>query len=295
MDTFGRIRARMLAVLLYLADHLDGTFTRVVPRYIGGSENWGTVGAFREKIQCTRIDFENKMISTIVDVNHLDPSDNYGQDSVEGDLYEYLQNKLKTYTGKRIEKSLLYNIAVNVFENSVALKRIRKELYEMHMPLNEWFIECDNILYKVIAVNLNIPPEIYVVDYRDVNKIKTRRCLEPILTVDFLKQILKGMCVLGSGIFGEGYHSYTEIMNYLCETEGNMNKIKRAVQRLSILFSDVDDFDIYCDNGVWSVESRIAFPDTNNQSCNRIEYTLNKLYAIIQERCVDVYASESDL
>ncbi len=286
IDLYGKIRARMLAVLLFLADHLDSTYTRVIPSYIEGRLE--VVGEFRRKIQSVRIDFENKMVTTIIDVNHLRSEDNCGDENIDGDLYEYLQEKLKSYTGSVLQKSMLYNIASNVAENAHALRSVRNELYEMHMPLNEWFIECDDYLFRVLrAEKDDTKKDKFLLGYQDIGKLTTRNCIEPILTMDYLKFVLKGIFIIASGTFGESYHNYIELMNFTCETPKSLSKIKCAVKRLSLLFEGDSSCKIFCDNVVWSITSDIAIDAA--KSIQGINDELNKLYKDLEERCTDIH------
>ena len=64
LEPYGKIREMELAVLLKLADTIDGSYQRAVPEYIPKSSE--VVGRFRKKILSVSVFSNNKMISTVL-------------------------------------------------------------------------------------------------------------------------------------------------------------------------------------------------------------------------------------
>jgi hypothetical protein len=66
IDPYGEIREPFLAALLKLADHMDGTYSRVLPLYLRSRDELGPVGLFRRAIRGIYADPEAHMIKTVL-------------------------------------------------------------------------------------------------------------------------------------------------------------------------------------------------------------------------------------
>lgn len=62
---YGVIREKLLGALLVLVDHLDGTFSRVLPHYVR-TEDFGAIGKFRNQIPGIRVDPSARMAVTVI-------------------------------------------------------------------------------------------------------------------------------------------------------------------------------------------------------------------------------------
>ena len=64
IDAYGEVRQRALASLLTLVDHLDNTYTRIMPEYLRGAGEIKIVGAFRRVITGVYIDLKMHIVRT---------------------------------------------------------------------------------------------------------------------------------------------------------------------------------------------------------------------------------------
>ena len=60
----GKVRQLEMASMLYLIDHMDGAFTRVVPNFIKETATLEPVGAFRNEVKGVFFDYHAQMICT---------------------------------------------------------------------------------------------------------------------------------------------------------------------------------------------------------------------------------------
>lgn len=219
------IRGRFLGALLYLGDHMDNRFTRTVPPFFKDPEPLEVVGNFRSKIADVRLDRQYKMVREILDRTCFEAKDILGIQTLHGDLHDYLSQSIPKYPVKRAETSVLYVIADNVMTNEKEIALIKDELNVMGMPVKKWLIECDEQLFQV-----------YREKDEDGNSIiSSVYALEPIINLDYCLEVLKGICMLSGGIFGEQYFQYSELVNFIREEESRTYKVKCAVRRLSLL------------------------------------------------------------
>jgi len=70
VDPYGGIRERLLAALLFMADHLDSAFTRVMPLYLRPAGVFKVVGAFRRVISGVEVDHDGRMACTVLGEPH---------------------------------------------------------------------------------------------------------------------------------------------------------------------------------------------------------------------------------
>lgn len=238
------IRGRFLGALLYLGDHMDNRFTRTVPPFYKESEPLEVVGNFRSKIADVRLDRQYKMVREILDRTCFEAKDILGIRTLQGELPRYLSQKIPKYPVKRAETSVLYVIADNVMTNEKEIALIKDELNVMGMPVKKWLIECDEQLFQV---------------YRDKDEegnsiISSAYALEPIINLDYCLEVLKGICMLSGGIFGEQYFQYSELVNFIREEDSRTYKVKCAVRRLSLLLKADEScsYVIYHDENNWS-------------------------------------------
>jgi hypothetical protein len=248
IDRYEPIRGRKLRALLMLGDKLDNTFKRVVPPYIvsAGKNEMHAVGEFRSKTQAVLVDYSSKMVRTILDREILEDKDLSGPEKLEGALYNYLKDRIGGYTGKKLKSCTLLTIARDVHSNNESLKEIRNELYAMHIPLNAWMIECDNHLYRV---------------EKNGDTYTTHEALEPIISYEYCRDVLRGILFLSGTSFGQSFHTYDNLLRYVKEDLNNLYKIKCAVKRLSVLLKGDDRMysyalnyiNIYYDNVGWQI------------------------------------------
>lgn len=66
IDPYGQIREIRIAALLYLADHLDSAFTRVLPTYLTEDTEMEVIGAFRHVIRGVKLDHTSRMVKTVL-------------------------------------------------------------------------------------------------------------------------------------------------------------------------------------------------------------------------------------
>jgi hypothetical protein len=64
IDPYGSTRERLVAALLWLADRMDSTFTRVLPFYLQAGRGIHVVTAFRNAIRGARVDWTANMVCT---------------------------------------------------------------------------------------------------------------------------------------------------------------------------------------------------------------------------------------
>lgn len=139
---------------------------------------------------------------------------------------------------------MLYVIAENVMTNEKEIALIKDELNVMGMPVKKWLIECDEQLFQVYKDK----------DEEGNNIISSSYALEPIINLDYCLEVLKGICMLSGGIFGEQYFQYSELVNFIREEDSRTYKVKCAVRRLSLLLKADEscNYVIYHDENNWS-------------------------------------------
>ncbi len=238
------VRGRILGALLFLGDHMDNTFTRVVPSIFKDEIPLEVVGEFRSKIADVRYDRKHKVIREVLDRKRLNLDDIYGIKTLQGKLYEYLDDALKDSSGKRAKVSTLYTLAENAMENEGEVAKIKDELNIIGMPVKKWLIEYDEHLFQI-----------YKRKDSEGNKVlDSVYALEPVINLDYCLEVLKGICMLSGGIFARQFFQYRELVNFIREEESRTYMVKCAVRRLSLLLKTDKDcaYVIYCDENNWS-------------------------------------------
>lgn len=237
------IRGRFLGALLYLGDHMDDGPTRTVPRFFKDSEPMDAVGNFRSKIADVKLDRQYKMIRVVLDRSCFKETDIFAIQMLHGALHTYVSKNAQPGYMKRPYTSVLYDIANDVLGNEKAVSLIKDELNVMGIPVKKWLIECDEHLFQV---------------YRDTDTegnsiINSVYALEPIINLDYCMEVLKGICLLAGGIFGEQYFPYSELVNFIREEDSKTYKVRCAVRRLSLLLKTEKDcnYVIYYDKYNW--------------------------------------------
>jgi hypothetical protein len=302
IDRYDPIRGRKLGALLKLADNLDDTFSRVVPlflfnkefieeynkaisealkndhnqeyinKHIKENDVLQTVGEFRMKIQSVQVDYETKMIRTVLDLHYFNKVDIYtgSKENIYGKLHEYLDKMIigEKYSGTIKENCILFTIAKDVYKNNESLKEIRNELYAMHIPLDKWVIECDKHLYHIKWEGENILDEkekeeailkAKSDDYKN-EKFDSFEIVEPVISYEYCSNVLNGIIRLSGSSFGKTFHTYEKLLRYVREDTANIEKIKCAVKRLAVLLDYVENekkgekgIKIYSDNIGWRI------------------------------------------
>jgi len=82
VEPYGEVRARFLATLLFVGDHMDSAFRRVLPEYIRPEGKIDVVGAFRRVIRGVQVEQRAKMIRTVL--GDLDEEDMAGGKNRKG-------------------------------------------------------------------------------------------------------------------------------------------------------------------------------------------------------------------
>ncbi len=237
------VRGRILGALLFLGDHMDNTFTRVVPSIFKDEMPLEIVGKFRSRIADVRYDRKHKVIREILDRKRLEPDDIYGSVTLQGELYEYLKKQIKD-EGKRAKVSTLYVLSENVMDNEKEVALIKDELNIMGMPVKKWLIEYDEHLFQIYKRK----------DREGNTVIDSVYALEPIINLDYCLEVLKGICMLAGGIFARQFFQYRELVNFIREEESRTYMVECAVRRLSLLLKAEENcgYVIYCDENNWS-------------------------------------------
>jgi hypothetical protein len=245
IDKYGEIRVRSVAALLLLADHLDTTYSRTPPDFIGDK---GQIGEFRKKIKGVRINFCSKMVCTALDsaafktdvLQWIRPVRVDKPKKATGSVINRRLSKMQMKRKLVKERDALGGILGDTYRNNEALEKIQNDLFSMGIPLNAWFIECDGHLYKVGRAKEN---KVYTIS----------ETIEPIFDTDFIKEILDGMKRLSISILCPPYHTYRELMNHT--RDNDMYKVRCAASRISLCAKDIgDSIGIFCENFTWHIQ-----------------------------------------
>lgn len=276
-DQFKRmepVRGRMLGALLYLGDHMDNTFFRVVPRYLKSENSLEVVGNFRSRITDVKLDRKNKMIVEILDKTCFQKNELEGSKVLKGDLTDYLSKKRQDASGEIKEESILYTIAKDVLKNENEIIQIKDELNVMGMPVKKWLIECDEHLFRIYEKT----------DERGRTTLQSAYAMEPIIHLDYCLEVLRGICTLSGGIFARQFFKYSELVNFIREAETKTYKVKCAVRRLSLLLKagEENDYTIYYDENNWNFYCQKQL-DTENMKDQK-EYVYEQIKEIIKKR-----------
>jgi len=155
IDGYGSVRGIVLGMLLFLADHMDGSFTRTAYDELSDS--------FRSKVWGSRWLPQQKMICTCITyTDFLLPADTKDKDKYkkieecekkeDGALYKYIFMKAQEENDKNymyIDKNSLDYVINDVYVNNEVIKLISDEFYCMGTPIRRWLIECDEQLFAV--------------------------------------------------------------------------------------------------------------------------------------------------
>ena len=303
----GIIRAKALAALLFLGDHMDGSLSRAVPQIVTGKP--GIVGAFRNEVQSVYFDLKNKMLCTSInarllrDVKDAGPENKDAYADAEFLLEkEYEESELvkddikegrpvpvldkgsdislmELINIKKARKGALQCKIINtlirdVEKNNKEIKYIRKPLYEIGMSVLGWFLECNGMLFSVEKTN----------DSGEFQYFKLLPAFEPILTEEYLTTIFRGMVEISGSSLGDNYYDYETLLNYSREHISNMHKVKCAVNRLAIKHDSFYIADeskskvvFYCDADSWSL--KINANDVNEQK-TQLQKSYEKIFPI---------------
>lgn len=308
-EHYGNIRAKSIAALLFLGDHLDGASSRTFPEYL--NDQRGIVGAFRHTTQSIRVDLVNKMVCTVIEANSF--KDRQGDDDhidfkfyTEKDYkaYQSMDAKLlrrkpnereeddQTVTARErllslvkhnndVHKSqcvVLNTIIGDTNKNAEELKLIMEPLHEIKMPLLSWFVECNGLLFKVNQKEVETTR-----GGKESNIYEVEDAIEPVLTSDFLLKVFSSMVKITNGNLGHNYFTYEALRNYLREPTQRVHIVKSAVLRIKKLCDALlipDNFkenpkhpelEIYCDSSSWSIH----FKSVERDKCKK---TTRKFY-----------------
>jgi|GEM_PF-4674324 len=274
----GIVRAKALASLLFLSDHMDGSLSRTVPQFV--MDKPGIVGEFRNEVQSVYLDLKNKMICTSINARLLADEKDGNADAkffsekkykkslpVKKDLKEKRDvpvldeegddHLIKLIDAKSSEEGhfqckIINTLIRDVKKNKFEIRMIRNSLYEIGMPVLDWFLECNGMLFKVEKSKKTTISKKF-------KYLKVVPTFEPILTVGFLKRIFRGMVEISGSSLGDNYYDYVALLNYAREPSYNMHKVKCAVNRLAILHNNFcrtsnDKVKFYCDAKYWNLK-----------------------------------------
>ena len=285
VEGFGRIRARTLAALLLLGDHLDDTYTRASPDYFSGvTADIGSIAKFRGKIQYIRFDKKNKMIASVIDRTYMEKSDFSGRfdfcestEKAEDAAKSYIKyktrnlgvdrkNALWEYLRKKLgcgdepvslpECGIAADLVGHTFENQADLSEILNELHILNMPIKMWMLECDGHIFSIEYVK---PREALC-----MGRLYSRcdYALEPTLDKDFCDSVFYAMIEISKSVFGRRVFTYYDILNYMHEFNDGLDKVKTAVRRIERILTycreirgETGLYELYLNDNIWSLRT----------------------------------------
>ena len=228
IDPYGMIRGKALCSLLILGDQMDTAYQRVKPKYIQPVEQSGIKAAFRHHVKSVNYNPVAQMLVLSVDSfndNIKQPSVNNNSlcqlfqfqnvsDAILTDEHREIIKGNNIIKGKKNYDDM--DIAILVMQSAHSINKILKthiqqDLLKLGIPLRSCLIEYNDILFT---------------HFGDIS-------YEPVLHSDYLKSIASSMWSLCSQIFGPQEFSYETLASEV--RESNIDKIKMAVRRLSII------------------------------------------------------------
>ncbi len=295
IEDFGRIRARLLAALLVMGDHLDDSFKRASPEYFSSFREIEQIGKFRNKVQYTRIDKNNRMICSVLNRRYIQFDDMFGtlpqdyddpkrskkeadriadrNEGVYSDdkiniLYQYLKmhilNGVDTGAIPRAEERSRYSVITSLMDHAKEsykeLTPISNELHVLGIPIKNWFIECDGHLFGM--------------EYNAEGKFEAcKYFIEPALDIDFCNKVFFAMYNMSSSVFGKTAFSYYDIINFLSEYPSSLDRVTVAVKRIErmlrfyneLYHSDKSSaqYEVYAGEKVWKLSRNDASENGN--------------------------------
>ena len=287
VEGFGKIRARTLGALLLLGDHLDDSFSRSAPDYFAGFTNdIGSIGKFRSKIQYIRFDKSSKMICSVIDPAYIREEDFYYSGDVSLGVYKKSEayakykrrncgikqnNALIDYLWKRIhhensrklteirgiECSIIGDLFGHTSENHKELDAIRNELHILGMPIKKWMLECDGHIFEITYDD---------VKGKGLQKTKFVKCeyaLEPTIDEHFCGEVFAAMINISLAVFGRRVFTYYDILNYMHDFNDDLDRVKTAVRRIERILSfhkatrdtetPNDQYELYMNENIWTL------------------------------------------
>lgn len=313
LGNHGPLRVQTLAVLLYLADHLDTTYTRSLPDYICDNTDVEAVGAFRRIVQGVRVDQQAQMAQTVL--GSIEPPKNPAtikHDENDGKLItpELLEEKRKereSMVGCELKLSPDNEAAIlaelDEFSDAFALKvcprfsveeccailsvaragKVGKGAWPARTVLAmimgstfQNFLDCSQI--KEDLLTIGIPVMAWTLDVN--GKLFTplgHETFEPVLNKHYLKEVAGRMWDLSTRVFGTSLFAYEALADEL--READVEKVKMAVRRLQRVTMRLERGKIHgaisCGSSMWKWNA-IAGNEPAHPHCEFIH--LNEVY-----------------
>ncbi|MBN2878603.1 MAG: HD domain-containing protein [Clostridia bacterium] len=164
---------------------------------------------------------------------------------------EFKKNRKSTTQNPQLNK-LAELIVKSVILNSESMKDMQRDLELIGIPIKKWCIEQKGILMEPLYSN---------------GEYSCIFAYEPILDIKYLEDVIDALITIDSGIIGKEYHSYESVANFMHEDIKNIEKVKSAISRISLLMEEwnsgsqecpchfIYDFHINCDTKGWNIES----------------------------------------
>ncbi|MBN1901496.1 hypothetical protein JW926_09270 [Candidatus Sumerlaeota bacterium] len=160
ISPYGRVRELLLASLLFLADHMDSAFTRVLPPYLRSDSSLEEIGAFRRLIQGVHFDPKARMIVTALsDISRNNDAKKNGNSEKDAKpFFDALELKAKedANTQEELEK----------YVNGKKIIDEIKEKYIGYNKLKENLKHCSKISDVQLLKSAGL-------EIKDFNKIET--------------------------------------------------------------------------------------------------------------------------
>lgn len=231
VDPYGRVRENGLSAVLVLLDHLDTSYTRVVPPEI----TQAGAKTFRKLVQGVEVDHEARLIrSVLAGFERKDALSPLPRDSRKLEYYALRKRYEDCYRPSDVvNHSLIRKVADNqakfddeanlsdherlavlqgnLRRNAEKLHLIRDNLHAMGIALDDWLLELDEHLFDSAGCE----------------------AWEPILDAPYLRRVAHEMWNLSTRVFGRAVFTYETLAAAVREPD--VSRVKRAVRRLSIL------------------------------------------------------------
>lgn len=245
IEPYGLARELSIATLLALADHLDGSVRRTLPDYVQGAATTGFKGAFRRLVSGATYDTATQCIKTsLIPVEHYHTPDTLEKEandafvSVEGKSQchdpkwrdcplfpSYFGfGRTSRFTSAREGRVFLKRTAregewpadyvlgivlLDLENNRRFLGQIKRDLYEMGLPVANWFVTHRNECYDSWG-NWQV---------------------EETLSLEFFERLVGSMWTLSRLVLRSGAFSYETLADAMRESQ--IELVQRAVRRVA--------------------------------------------------------------
>lgn len=236
IDHYGEVRGIILGALLYLGDHLDGSYTRTT--------NDDKAQTFRKKVLGIRWAPKEKMICTCIDFKSFIKNGKNTKYRADNELHKWINHLLDEakkndpdkdkFKNTKIDTGILCELIEDVYKNNSAINLIKDDLYSIGAPIKKWLIECNGHLFDIVlnkGNNKRTEQEVMSEQQIENKMLKTKITTEPLLDDEYCNEVLKQMKKINESIFGLNFHSYKDLANIMREDPEKVYKVKCAVKR----------------------------------------------------------------